>query len=173
MHQWRLTKYNPIHRGADGAYTRDEWTSVGDIGREITGHTLSVDEYLATEQAHLDIIERFLIGSKTPNWRITHLEYEYDRHWTAWLNKHGVPPLGRRVVLRNDRVISTNLAIDICKMCLRELAWCKLEGADGQSFIHFGWDYYVYLGCKNDLPGLRNFTETKSLYLEPFISPYL
>jgi hypothetical protein len=33
----------------------------------------------------------------------------------------------------------------ICRLNLREALWCKLEDEGGQ-FVHFGWDYYMYIG---------------------------
>lgn len=43
MFEYRITKYNPIFR-VNGIYTRDDWTSVCDIGKEYNGCTLTADE---------------------------------------------------------------------------------------------------------------------------------
>src|SRR6516225_9224123 len=50
--EFRVTKYDPAHRDARGAYTRDEWTSVGDIGRTVAGAVLTESEYQRVEDAY-------------------------------------------------------------------------------------------------------------------------
>jgi hypothetical protein len=50
MFEYRVTKYDPAHRAASGAY-RDEWTSFSDIGRSFGGVILTVEQYQRIEDA--------------------------------------------------------------------------------------------------------------------------
>ena len=55
MHQYRVTKYDPKYR-VNGAYTREEWTGIADVGRAFAGHTLTMAEYERVEQQHIDFL---------------------------------------------------------------------------------------------------------------------
>jgi len=47
--------------------------------------------------------------------------------------------------------------------------WCKLVSNDFE--IHFGYDYYMYVVCDNDIQSsFENFP--KGIFAEPFESPY-
>jgi len=39
--KYRITKYNPMNRDANGAYLLNEWTSFSDIGKTFDGKTLT------------------------------------------------------------------------------------------------------------------------------------
>ena len=59
----------------------------------------------------------------------------------------------------------------IVRAILREVAWCKLEGA--AMYVHFGYDYYMYIGSKRDLTSKELCRlEKEGLFVEEFISPY-
>lgn len=48
MKQYRVTKYNPAFR-IDGKYTRNEWTSISDIGKNYDGETFTLSAYEKVE----------------------------------------------------------------------------------------------------------------------------
>jgi hypothetical protein len=50
---------------------------------------------------------------------------------------------------QNDSVLPRDRIGEIIRRILREEFWCRLEG--GQGFIHFAWDYYMYIGVRVDL----------------------
>ncbi|MDF9825373.1 hypothetical protein M2475_001828 [Breznakia sp. PF5-3] len=54
--RFRITKYNPEYRADNGAYTVDDWISVGEIGKVFNGTKLSLDTYLGMEKNYLDSI---------------------------------------------------------------------------------------------------------------------
>jgi len=58
------------------------------------------------------------------------------------------------------------------RMCLREAIWCKLE-AEGRFYIHFGWDYYMYIGSDKSSADAIQLATSDGLFVEDFISPYL
>lgn len=58
--QYRVTKYDPSLRDANGAFQRDDWTSYSDIGRTYNSAPLSESQYIAIEDAYLLSIEEFL-----------------------------------------------------------------------------------------------------------------
>jgi len=59
----------------------------------------------------------------------------------------------------------------IARLILREKLWCKLEAKN--MFVHFGWDYYMYIGsscaCNQSIQKIK----VLGLYVEKYSSPYL
>jgi hypothetical protein len=55
---------------------------------------------------------------------------------------------------------------------LRSLIWCKLE-EPGRFFIHFGHDYYMYIGSESPSPASIDYAGQICLFVEPMTSPYL
>ncbi len=55
---------------------------------------------------------------------------------------------------------------------LRENIWCKLENLDG-FFVHFGYDYNMYIGSNFDCENQVNKIEETGLFAEVKESPYL
>jgi hypothetical protein len=54
---------------------------------------------------------------------------------------------------------------------LREKYWCGFE-QDDAGFVHFGWDYYMYIGVSTSSSRSIQFARTHGLFVEEFISPY-
>jgi hypothetical protein len=51
MISWRVTKYKPDFRDERGAYLRDEWTSLSEVGKSFGGVKLTFEEYRKIEDA--------------------------------------------------------------------------------------------------------------------------
>ena len=53
---------------------------------------------------------------------------------------------------------------------LREEFWCRLEGEG--CFLHFGHDYYMYVGVPVPCPESQKLASRLGLFVEEFASPY-
>jgi len=53
LFEYRVTKYDPANRDAQGAYTREEWSAVSDIGHAFAGVVLTEPEYQRVEDAYV------------------------------------------------------------------------------------------------------------------------
>lgn len=53
MKTYRITKYNPKNREKDGVYSKDEWTSISDIGKSFGDYKLTASDYLKVEDQYL------------------------------------------------------------------------------------------------------------------------
>jgi hypothetical protein len=155
MHGFRVTKYDPALRTAAGAYGKDEWTSFSDVGRSFSGTTLSREEYLRVESAYVEAAEAFLAEDRAPELRVVGLEIRGARL--------SVPAEGSHV--------ARGAFAGICRSILRDEFWCKLE-ADGR-FVHFGWDYYMYVGVLHPCEGAISRAKSLGLFVETFESPYI
>jgi hypothetical protein len=155
MHRYRVTKYDPALRTAAGAYVKDDWTSFSDVGRSFCCVTLSRDEYLRVESAYVEAASAFLAEDRAPELRVVGLEIRDDRPSAA---------VEGSVVARAD-------FDSVCRSVLRGEFWCKFE-AD-RRFVHFGWDYYMYVGVMNPCERSILRATALGLFVEDFTSPYL
>ncbi|WP_186320415.1 hypothetical protein [Fictibacillus phosphorivorans] len=56
MHKYRITKYNPLFRDAEGSFTRDDWTSISDIGKMFDNQELTIEMYKKTEDSYIKAV---------------------------------------------------------------------------------------------------------------------
>ena len=155
--QYRVTKYNPANRNLKGIYRADEWTSCGDIGHVFAGVELTPDGYQKVEDAYVAAALEFLKESGCQSLHIVGLE-----------NSRGYSEFGL------DLMDGTSLALPdidrVVRLNLQEKIWCKLE--DAGIFIHFGYDYYMYLGVPSPSVDAARFAQSLGLFVEMYASPY-
>ena len=155
MNEYRVTKYNPAFRDQSGAYTKVEWISFKQIGQTFSGVLLTSDEYERVEEAYVQAALSFLREGGLFSMRVAGLEN----------------PRTRPLDFQNDSVLPLDRVGEIIRRILREEFWCRLEGSE--SFIHFGWDYYMYIGVPHPCPTARARAAELGLFVEEFASPYV
>ncbi len=153
VNEYRVTKYNPAFRDQSGAYTKVEWTFFKQIGQTFSGVPFASDEYERVEEAYIQAALSFLRESGLLSMRVAGLEN----------------PRSQPLDVQNDSVLPLNRIGEIIRRILREEFWCRLEGTD--SFIHFGWNYYMYIGVPHPCPTAQGRAAELGLYVEEFASP--
>ena len=150
MPEFRITKYDPVMRDSSGAYLPHDWTSISDVGRSTT-----LAEYMRVEESYLDVALAFLreadIGGLSIHWHPNEIR----------------PPTSNR---NGDRLRPPELRAAMQRV-LREEMWARFEHESG-AFVHFGGDYYMFLGVTADCPKSLTLAAAKGLFVEPFVSPY-
>lgn len=168
MTQFRVTKYDPRRRGEDGAFLDHDWTSVTDIGKNFRSGVLTYPQYRIVEDAYVDSVKRLMAVAGVNSLQI------------AGLEDHGEHPLRTSLVLddierrmptlqEGKRISGEDVDI-VIRLNLRERIWCRLLG-DRYFFVHFGFDYHMYVGlppATNALPLLP-----VGMYRELFNSPHM
>jgi hypothetical protein len=151
--EYRVTKYDPAWRDDRGAYTREEWTSYGDIGQTFGGQRLTPDEYQRVEDAYVSAALGFLheAGVKT-------------------LTVEGLEAQGNAPSVAAGSSLGLSDVAEVIRRVLREEFWCRLEGPE--AFVHLGWDYYMYVGVPTACPGAERLVQRLNLHAELFRSPY-
>ena len=150
MNEYRITKYDPRHRDSSGAYLLpDEWTSYSDVGRSV-----SLEEYLATEERYISTAVAFLREAGVESLEARTV----DTHGSAVGAPIEGASLGPAEWPRAFRSV------------LREKWWCRFESDAG--FVHFGLDYYMYVGVRSRTPECHAVALKYGLFVEPFTSPY-
>lgn len=169
IHGWRITKYNPAFRDESGAYLKDDWTSISEVGNLFDGKRLTVEEYHRVESAYVSTALDFLLAADIKSLKVNSLE------------KNNLPNAERRHIadipynpksLRNSTNVSGEILASICRLVLREVIWCRLESELG-FYIHFGWDYYMYVGSLISSKEAIENGKANGLFIEEMMSPYL
>lgn len=149
MNQFRVTKYNPANRDDKGLYlNQEEWTDFSDVGSKV-----SLVEYERVELAYIKTAICFLSNAGVKELKLVGLENTADQ--TSYNE--------------NDLVLIDGLD-NIIRSVLRNEFWCKFESSIG--FIHFGWDFYMYIGVESLNAAAIEYAQSRGLFIEKFISPY-
>ena len=167
----RISKYDPKYR-VNGIFIGDDWTSVSEIGQCFNGEKLSKEQYRCVERKYADcILELCEISGQ--------FEYTVKSYWFSHSARLMLNTLHYTFLLeRNFRlpkwhneqvVVGDDIALFV-KDCLRESCWGKLEGRS--SYIHFGYDYYVYVGLELEAERLLEVVNKHGLFCEWMHSPY-
>jgi hypothetical protein len=154
MFQYRVTKYDPRLRDGSRAFLPDDWTSICDVGEAFGGVILTREAYRFVEDAYIETAITFLTEAGVPALRCVGVENR-GGHTAAPVEGSSVgvarlsPPM--RGVLRAEY-------------------WCRFASDD--AFVHFGYDYYMYVGVPVRCERAHQFAHRHGLFVEPFVSPY-
>jgi hypothetical protein len=149
MIQYRVTKYDPALRNNAGAFLRDDWTSFSDVGTAV-----SLDAYSEVEDAYVRAAVAFMQESDVRRLAIRGLENPSD----------ACSDLVEGAFLGPERWGNAFRSV------LRDIVWCRFEG--GSAFVHFGHDFYMYVGTPSSCPAAISSAEANGLFVEVFRSPY-
>lgn len=150
MKQYRITKYDPALRRADGTYLREEeWTSFGDVGLRV-----SLEAYEQVEEAYLHVVAEALRGAGITSLVVRGIENS----------------AGKQHAPREGQILEADDFRRVIRSVLREEYWCRLEAADG--FVHVGYDFYLYVGMRENAADLPAIGASRGLFVEPWNSPY-
>lgn len=151
MNEYRVTKYDPSFRVND-RYISDEWTSIADVGRSFDGQNFCMEDYEQAEKRHIDFLCELADMCGAFSLRVNALETHCS------------------VSYQEEQTISRKELSAIIRANLREQCWCRLVGES--FFIHFGYDYYMYVGCDLLFEDIAPLANKYELFCERFISPY-
>ncbi len=159
-------------------YLEDEWTRVFDVGKSFDGEVLTFENYRKIEDAYVSIILSFGSESGFDMLIVTYLEtQQLSQNLKTQAKNLKTQAKNLQDIAFNSKLIRKEMALsgdalaDVCRLVLREIFWCKLEfGSD--FYIHFGWDYYMYVGssvfCKKSIA----YAKQQGLFVEEKESPY-
>ena len=146
MFQYRVSKYNPKMRDDNQSYTKDEWTSFSDIGKEFPCGRLTEKEYLEVEKNYINFIYELFNVSNIKNIKIIKQEPE-------------------NIFKKTFFDIEDDWLYIIIQQNIREKFWCKLKSELFE--IYMGYDLYLHIDCMNDVEKvLERLAKKHDLYIE-------
>lgn len=152
MHEYQISKYNPQYR-VDGVYVQNEWTSESDIGKVFTDGILTRQKYDAALDRYVACAMDILRNARSDQMIISDIEiYKDDVLWNE-----------------NEIVKEYRLALVIYD-CMHEKCWCRLS--NGEIFLHFGYELYMYIGCDIEYDKLSSICAQYNLFAIERQSPY-
>jgi len=165
----RITKYNPDYRNKQGYYLENEWTCYSEVGTKCDGKLLTIDEYLDIENKYINSIILFMKCNNIESLKITG---NLEKRW----NPAKDPNSTEKMIslfnnIKNGDTLNIEQVKDFGRLALRNYIWCKLES--DMMFVHFYFDYYMYIGSKNECRNTIDKIEKSGLFVENFKSPYL
>lgn len=168
MHCYRITKYNPKYRNSKGHYTKNEWISVGDIGRIYDSKEFTLSDYLSVEEKYFEAVKNMMDEMKVETLKIKELE---KSHYVS-SNEEDSDELKKMYDLLEEEMTIKNCDVAlVIKLILREIVWAKLVSKSFE--VHFGYDYYMYV-CSSKVLRKSIVQITKNgLFIEEMRSPYL
>jgi hypothetical protein len=174
MLSYRITKYNPKFRDDKGAYQKNEWISISEIGKKFDDIELTVDAYVRSENSYINAIHSFMNALNIKSLTVSGLENRYrltenDRRYPELYSGRMIATA--RSVKDGDNLVGIELD-NFCRLSLRNQLWGILEN-DSQMFFHFGYDYYMYIGAANTPESVIKQIDGSGLFIEEFESPHL
>lgn len=161
MYSWKITKYDPLNRDADGSYLNDEkWTCFSEVGTKV-----SIEEYLKTEQNYINAIGSFMAEMGLNKAYVIALE-----QWSDEVENQNANTFLSKIWI--GKAITVQEVQELAKLTLRNAIWCKM-GFKNQFFVHFGYDYYMYIGAIRECTKAIDAVIQSGLFVEGFDSPYL
>ena len=115
---------------------------------------LTAERYAEAENAYVRAVLGFLHESGTASLTVGSLE------------SHGN---SGDAVFEGERVTGSRIE-HVIRSVLREKYWCRLAAANG--FLHFGYDYSLYVGVPGPCPDSVQLAIRSGLFVERMRSPY-
>ena len=165
MYNYRVTKYNPAYRNEEGFFTKNEWTSLYDIGKEYEGKVFTLDEYINVESFYIEALKIFMNASKNTSLTVKSLE-KVSKELVIDKNKqiYSNEMINLYDTVKENDVLHDEQIHNLCRLILREHLWCLLQGNNFQ--IEFGYDYYMYIMSKSKEKQIINKVTRIGLFIE-------
>lgn len=152
MYEYQISKYDPKYR-VNGIYIRNEWSGETDIGKFFEDGKLTRQEYDAVLDSYVECAMEILSCDHIEQMTISDIEIYADD--VVWQEKE---------VVKKDRIAS------VIYDCMHEKCWCRLSY--GETFIHFGYELYMYIGCGMEYDKLASICTQHNLFAIKKESPY-
>ncbi len=168
MYWFQITKYNPKYRNELGHYLKDEWTDFSDIGKKHANDILTYDEYIEVENAYVKAILNFMNCLNLDSVRVSGLEKRKLLENSENYSKSMIEIYKK---IKDKQFLDRQLLDQVIRLILRTDLWCKLQSKDLE--VHFGYDYYMYIGSSKPCEEIIPTIEKMGLFVEAIKdSPY-
>jgi len=169
MRKMRVTKYDPMYRNQNGYFY--------DIGKVFEDNQFNISQYIEVENSYINAILATMESNNVQELRVVGLEKKFElndfnEEITKYKDYYSDEIIKIFMQIKEGDILKSRDIAMICRLILREHIWCKLENMPDM-YVHFGYDYYMYVGCVSECEDTIALIEKMGLYVEEFESPYL
>lgn len=142
----------------------DSWTSISDVGKEISGTVLTLDEYERVESYYIKYILSFYSLKGVGQFKIKSIEDDrrdgfYEGRYTGLENY--------KVEFEKNEFLSSKELELVSRLCLREMLWVRLETESG-CYITFGHDLNLRIGFPKEIEPSNGFIRVDGLFITKY-----
>lgn len=170
MYSWRVTKYDPLLR-RNNIYQREEWTSFYEVGKVIDGKIVTFSEYFQIESAYVHAVRSIMDYLNISALQIKELEKYNTKSEVNQNPMYSETFIELLNTTYDGQVVPKAEIGQLVRLILRENIWCKL--VNDRMFVHFGYDYYMYVGSIVPCSEVTKKLHLYGLFVEAYPSPYL
>ncbi|MDR0608584.1 MAG: hypothetical protein LBG58_00555 [Planctomycetaceae bacterium] len=170
--QLRITKYDPKYRDANGFFTKKEWIAISDIGKVYDGKIFTTLDYFQVEDVYCETVRLLLLHLKIKSMNILQCSARkmISDFFTA-TQYYSITEEFNDSLISGKKCTWQDMNI-LIRACLRGNFSCFFRGSKG-TYLHFGYDYYMYFGSQIDLD-LNKIAFPEKIFIEEnFPSPYM
>lgn len=171
MTDYEVLKYAPENYNEDGVYTKEEWTSVSDIGRCFDGKELTISEYLTIEQRYINVVLAIMSATHCKYLTISYIElhpqWALQRIKREKNLKDGNSLCQALKSLKIRERIHISQIPDVMRLLLREHVYLVLCSKVHKLSLSVGYDYYMYISTNLSETIVKEIVEGQKLYLNP------
>ena len=161
-----IVKYKPESYNKQGVYTKNEWISVGDIGKSFDDAILTQKEYLKLENAHINTVKELATATGCHYLSVVGIEH-YGLHRSKAFNAENKAMFQIVSQYHEGQRLALNDIDNVLKLCLREQYWCILANGKHHMQLYVGWDYYLHFYSLLPTETVKAIARKYNLYCNP------
>ncbi len=163
---YSISKYRPQFYDSKSCYTRNEWTSISDIGKSFDDGVLTTNEYLETERHYINTAIELARISGCSYLTVDYLEGKYI---VQNVKEHSLNYnlLETAQKIRQGLIIRVSDCADYLRLCLRECCYASFSNHLHNFYIDFGYDFYMHIRTTLPKKQVEEVVLKNHLYFRP------
>jgi len=172
MYKYRISKYDPLFRAANGRYLKEDWISISDIGKTFDGKQLTIESYKAIEDGYVNAIYLIIGYMNIPFLSIKNLSKNSSIDVLQDLIRK-YPELYNEKILdiyHNSKELDNlkkGVLDSYCRLLLRENIWSEVFYQE-KFKVFIKYDYLMGIHSNQSLEKIIPDIEKLGLFIEKF-----
>lgn len=173
MYKYRITKYNPSFRDDNGAYLKDDWTAISDIGRSFDEGKLTPNEYKKNEDAYIIAIHLIMDYLSVPYLIITNVDIPdptdeiFQKRIKKFREFYTEEMLDYYSKAKNNDKLNKEKVDFHCRFMLREDIYSEVHYPRKMK-VFIAYDYLMGIHTSKSLKPIFPLLKKQGLYIEDF-----
>ena len=155
--KYLITKYDPCFRNEFRAYTKNEWTSIYDIGKVYDGIVFTPAMYVETENRYADVLRFLMSAKRVSRFIVMGLEKRNSNNSNLVFYTALQSELKKNIC--EGMSLSKDMAIEVLRLCLRGDIFCHVYSPDNHFVFETEGDFYFSVTCeelkKNEISTIK------------------